>query len=43
MLLEFKYVAVDLAGHGQSSHRPPGAFYAFPLYVMDVRRVIDGV
>ncbi|XP_060916911.1 serine hydrolase-like protein isoform X1 [Labrus mixtus] len=40
---EYRYVAVDLAGHGQSSHRPPGVFYAFPSYVMDVRRVVDAL
>uniref|UniRef100_UPI0037E8970F serine hydrolase-like protein n=1 Tax=Semicossyphus pulcher TaxID=241346 RepID=UPI0037E8970F len=40
---ECRYVAVDLAGHGQSSHRPPGVFYAFPYYVMDVRRVVDAL
>lgn len=42
-LSECKYVAIDLAGHGLSSHRPPGVSYSFPYYVMDVRRVIDGV
>lgn len=35
-------MAIDLAGHGLSSHRPPGVLYSFPYYVMDVRRVIDG-
>lgn len=40
---ECRYVAVDLAGHGLSSHRPPGVFYAFPNYVMDVRRVVDAL
>lgn len=35
-------MAVDLPGHGLSSHRPPGVLYSFPYYVMDVRRVIDG-
>lgn len=43
LLSECRYVAVDLAGHGHSSHRSPGVFYSFPSYVMDVRRVIDGV
>ncbi|XP_034543650.1 serine hydrolase-like protein isoform X2 [Notolabrus celidotus] len=38
-----RYVAVDLAGHGQSSHRHPGVFYAFPSYVMDVRRVVEAL
>ncbi|XP_056136725.1 serine hydrolase-like protein [Lampris incognitus] len=40
---ECKYVAVDLPGHGLSSHRPPGVFYTFPAYVADVRRVIDAL
>uniref|UniRef100_A0A671YJD1 Serine hydrolase like n=1 Tax=Sparus aurata TaxID=8175 RepID=A0A671YJD1_SPAAU len=40
---ECRYVAVDLAGHGLSSHRPPGVFYTFPSYVMDVRRVVDAL
>ncbi|XP_019111883.2 serine hydrolase-like protein [Larimichthys crocea] len=40
---EFRYVALDLAGHGLSSHRPPGVFYSFPAYVADVRRVVDAL
>uniref|UniRef100_A0A3B3ZSK1 AB hydrolase-1 domain-containing protein n=1 Tax=Periophthalmus magnuspinnatus TaxID=409849 RepID=A0A3B3ZSK1_9GOBI len=40
---EYRYVAVDLAGHGFSSHRPPGVFYTFPSYVADVCRVVSGV
>uniref|UniRef100_A0A3Q3KWR8 Serine hydrolase like n=1 Tax=Mastacembelus armatus TaxID=205130 RepID=A0A3Q3KWR8_9TELE len=40
---ECRYVAVDLAGHGRSSHRPPGDFYHFPLYVMDVLRVTEAL
>ncbi|XP_078137556.1 serine hydrolase-like protein isoform X2 [Sander vitreus] len=40
---ECRYVAMDLAGHGQSSHRSPGDFYSFPAYVMDVRRVVDAL
>ncbi|XP_047221360.1 serine hydrolase-like protein isoform X1 [Girardinichthys multiradiatus] len=40
---DFRYIAVDLAGHGRSSHRPPGVLYAFPSYVMDVRRVVDAL
>ncbi|KAM9314600.1 serine hydrolase-like protein [Pholidichthys leucotaenia] len=37
---ECRYFAIDMAGHGLSSHRPPGAFYSFPEYVADVRRVV---
>ncbi|XP_018520582.1 serine hydrolase-like protein [Lates calcarifer] len=40
---ECRYVAVDLAGHGQSSHRPPGVFYSVPAYVADVQRVVDAL
>ncbi|XP_029297246.1 LOW QUALITY PROTEIN: serine hydrolase-like protein [Cottoperca gobio] len=40
---ECRYVAVDLAGHGLSSHRPPGDFYSLSEYVMDVRRVADAL
>ncbi|GAA6230232.1 serine hydrolase-like protein isoform X1 [Lates japonicus] len=40
---ECRYVAVDLAGHGRSSHRPPGVFYSVPAYVADVQRVIDAL
>ncbi|XP_042341803.1 serine hydrolase-like protein isoform X2 [Plectropomus leopardus] len=40
---ECKYVAVDLAGHGLSSHRPAGVFYNFPAYLMDVRRVVEAL
>ncbi|KAM9363674.1 serine hydrolase-like protein [Symphorus nematophorus] len=38
-----RYVAVDLAGHGLSSHYSPGVFYSFPAYMMDMRRVVDGL
>ncbi|XP_010862202.1 serine hydrolase-like protein isoform X2 [Esox lucius] len=40
---EWKFVAVDMAGHGLSSHRPPGVFYTFPAYVADVRRIIEAL
>lgn len=36
-------MAVDLAGHGLSSHRPPGDLYSFTDYVADVRRVVEGL
>ncbi|XP_057698366.1 serine hydrolase-like protein [Corythoichthys intestinalis] len=38
---ECRYVAVDLAGHGLSSHRPPGVFYTFTSYVADIQRVVE--
>ncbi|CAL8332800.1 unnamed protein product [Merluccius merluccius] len=38
-----RYVVMDLAGHGQSSHRPPGVSYYFPSYVADVHRVVKAL
>ncbi|KAM3623678.1 uncharacterized protein V6R79_014219 [Siganus canaliculatus] len=40
---ECRYVALDLVGHGRSSHRLPGAFYSVPDYVVDVRLVADAL
>lgn len=40
---DYQYVAVDMAGHGLSSHRAPGVFYSFPAYVADIRRVVDAL
>ncbi|XP_051560467.1 serine hydrolase-like protein isoform X1 [Myxocyprinus asiaticus] len=40
---DWRFVAIDFAGHGLSSHRPPGVFYTFPLYVADVRRVVEAL
>ncbi|XP_053712518.1 serine hydrolase-like protein isoform X3 [Synchiropus splendidus] len=38
-----RYLALDMAGHGLSSHRPAGDFYTFPGYVADVRRVTESL
>ncbi|XP_066517305.1 serine hydrolase-like protein [Hoplias malabaricus] len=40
---DWRCLAIDLPGHGLSSHRPAGAFYSFPYYVADMRRVIEAV
>lgn len=37
---ECRYVAIDLAGHGLSSHRPPGVYFAFSTYIADIHKVI---
>ena len=36
-------MALDMPGHGLSSHRPPGVNYHFVDYVTDVKRVVDGM
>lgn len=36
-----RIVALDLAGHGHSNHRPPGAGYTLPDYVHDVLQVAE--
>ncbi len=36
-----RIVALDLAGHGYSEHRPPGAGYALADYAHDVLRVAE--
>ncbi|WP_122666558.1 alpha/beta fold hydrolase [Pseudomonas viridiflava] len=41
MLPGLRIVALDLAGHGHSSHRPPGASYALADYVHDVLQVAE--
>ncbi|KAJ8363312.1 hypothetical protein SKAU_G00121430 [Synaphobranchus kaupii] len=40
---EWRYVAMDMVGHGLSSHRPDGVFYMFPSYMADVCRVIEAL
>ncbi|XP_068583814.1 serine hydrolase-like protein [Cebidichthys violaceus] len=40
---ECRYVAVDLTGHGLSSHCPPGVLYTITENVVDVRRIVDGL
>ena len=36
-----RIVALDLAGHGYSEHRPPGAGYALADYAHDARTISD--
>ncbi len=42
-LPELRLVALDLAGHGRSSHRPPGAHYESALYIQDVLAVANAL
>lgn len=41
LIIDLYVVAVDLSGHGLSSHKPPGCSYNFHEYVMDVCRLVD--
>ncbi|MEP0072457.1 MAG: alpha/beta hydrolase [Marinomonas sp.] len=38
---EFSHVALDLAGHGFSQHRPDGGFYHLWDYVLDVVSILN--
>ncbi|KFN52040.1 MAG: alpha/beta hydrolase [Arenimonas sp.] len=42
-LAEFDWVALDLPGHGASSHRAPGYDYAFADWLHDVLDVLDAL
>lgn len=37
----YRLVALDLAGHGRSDHRPPGVPYDLPGYLSDILSVMD--
>ncbi len=41
MLDDSRVVAMDLAGHGHSDHRPPGASYHLVDYVIDAFEVVE--
>ncbi len=43
LLPDLRLVAIDLPGHGLSSHRAPGVAYHFVDYVADVIAVADGL
>uniref|UniRef100_A0A8C4NC86 Serine hydrolase like n=1 Tax=Eptatretus burgeri TaxID=7764 RepID=A0A8C4NC86_EPTBU len=40
---EFHYVALDLPGHGHSSHRPPGVMIHFSDYLLDLQRLVSAL
>lgn len=39
----YHIIAIDLAGHGRSDHRPPGVPYDLPGYLADILSVIDAL
>ena len=39
----YRWVALDLAGHGRSDHRPPGSVYHFTDYIGDLYRAADSL
>jgi pimeloyl-ACP methyl ester carboxylesterase len=40
-LSDFSHIALDLAGHGLSQHRPAGSFYHLWDYVLDVVSILN--
>lgn len=38
---EYDFVALDMAGHGYSEHRPKGTYYYYPEYVADIVQLIE--
>ena len=42
MYIGLDVVAIDLPGHGQSSHRGPGSRYNFLDYLADLKRAVEG-
>ena len=43
LLPDTRFIAIDLPGHGLSSHRPPGVPYHFVDYIPDVIAAVDGL
>ncbi|OMH33802.1 alpha/beta fold hydrolase [Motiliproteus sp. MSK22-1] len=43
LLPDTRFIAIDLPGHGLSSHRPPGVPYHFVDYIPDVIAAADGL
>lgn len=41
LLPDCEIVAIDLAGHGRSGHRPPGAWYHYVDYLDELIEVLD--
>ncbi|WP_164484138.1 alpha/beta fold hydrolase [Pseudofulvimonas gallinarii] len=41
LLPDCEIVALDLAGHGRSDHRPPGAWYHYVDYLDELLQVLD--
>ncbi|XP_076306495.1 serine hydrolase-like protein [Tachypleus tridentatus] len=41
LLSDLRVIALDLPGHGLSSHKPPGSTYEFVHFLIDVKRVIE--
>ncbi|MDX1588623.1 MAG: alpha/beta hydrolase [Oleiphilaceae bacterium] len=37
----YRVIALDLSGHGYSSHRPPGGDYGIPGYVVDLAQFME--
>jgi pimeloyl-ACP methyl ester carboxylesterase len=42
-LEKYRWISIDMPGHGKSAHRPPGCIYHFTDYVADLRCVIKSL
>ncbi len=42
-LVDFRWINVDMPGHGKSAHRPVGAIYHFTDYVADLYTIIQSM
>jgi pimeloyl-ACP methyl ester carboxylesterase len=42
-LNQFRWLCVDLPGHGSSAHRPEGSIYHFTDYIADLYRAFDSL
>ena len=42
-LEKYRWISIDMPGHGKSAHRPPGSIYHFTDYVADLRSVIQSL
>ncbi|WP_423908499.1 alpha/beta fold hydrolase [Candidatus Spongiihabitans sp.] len=42
-LEKFRWICIDMPGHGKSAHRPAGCIYHFTDYVADIHAIVRGL
>jgi pimeloyl-ACP methyl ester carboxylesterase len=40
---DFRFIAVDLPGHGKSSHKPEGTIYHFAEYTLEIISIVEAL